>query len=98
MKPSRPKTALLVLAGLLIIVLGVVLVASRPGDASRSCQEYYAGRERPPSAALEWCEAGGYFSWRSTLWELQVRGQAQEVENHSSANARLNLQLSPMCG
>jgi pimeloyl-ACP methyl ester carboxylesterase len=29
--------------------------------------EFYAGMENPPAAALEWCQAGEYFSWESTL-------------------------------
>ena len=43
------------------------LVINRNGDASNSCLEYYAGMENPPAAAYEWCQAGEYFAWESTL-------------------------------
>jgi pimeloyl-ACP methyl ester carboxylesterase len=54
---------------LVIANLAVTLVASRPGDASQSCQEFIAGMENPPLAALAWCGTGEYSSWRSTLTE-----------------------------
>ena len=62
------KRIILVLIALaLILVIGIAFVAMRPGDQSQSCMEYYAGMENPPAAALEWCQAGEYFSWKSTL-------------------------------
>lgn len=51
----------------LILVLGIAVVAMRPGDQSQSCMEYYAGMDNPPAPALAWCQAGEYFSWKSTL-------------------------------
>jgi pimeloyl-ACP methyl ester carboxylesterase len=51
----------------LILITGIAFVAMRPGDQSQSCMEFYAGMENPPAAALEWCQAGEYFSWESTL-------------------------------
>lgn len=51
----------------LILIIGVAVVAMRPGDQSQSCMEFYAGMENPPAAARDWCEAGEYFSWESTL-------------------------------
>jgi pimeloyl-ACP methyl ester carboxylesterase len=51
----------------LILIIGIAFVALRPGDQSQSCMEYYAGMENPPAAAQEWCNAGEYFSWESTL-------------------------------
>jgi pimeloyl-ACP methyl ester carboxylesterase len=73
-KADAVKTALMtitliILAGLLIAALAFSLIANRPGDASPSCREFYRGMENPPAAALEWCQAGGYFSWQSTLPE-----------------------------
>lgn len=50
-----------------IAALAIAFVAMRTGDQSQSCQEYYAEMENPPAAALEWCQAGEYFSWKSTL-------------------------------
>ena len=67
MKTTMKKITLIILAVLLVTVLGVALIANRPGDASQSCQEFYAGMENPPAAALDWCKAGEYFSWESTL-------------------------------
>jgi pimeloyl-ACP methyl ester carboxylesterase len=62
------KTATIaILACCLIAILGIILMANRPGDASASCQEFYAGMEDPPDAALDWCKAGDYFSWESSL-------------------------------
>jgi pimeloyl-ACP methyl ester carboxylesterase len=63
------RIALIILAGLLVVALGIVLFATRPGDASQSCQAFYAGMENPPAAARDWCDAGDYFSWESTLPE-----------------------------
>ena len=60
---------LIILAGALIAILGIAWIATRPGDESQSCREFYSGMENPPAAALEWCQAGGYFSWQSTLPE-----------------------------
>lgn len=51
----------------LILVLGIAVVAMRLGDQSQSCMEYYAGMDNPPAPALAWCQAGEYFSWKSTL-------------------------------
>ncbi|MBN1260588.1 MAG: alpha/beta hydrolase [Anaerolineae bacterium] len=51
----------------LILIIGLAFVALRPDDQSQSCMEYYAGMENPPSSAQEWCLAGEYFSWESTL-------------------------------
>jgi len=59
--------AAVVLAGCVIAILGIVLIASRPKDTSPSCQEFYSGMENPPIAALDWCAGGGTFSWESTL-------------------------------
>ena len=58
-----------ILACSLSAILGITLMANRPGDASESCHEFYAGMEDPPDAALEWCEAGDHFSWESSLPE-----------------------------
>jgi pimeloyl-ACP methyl ester carboxylesterase len=52
---------------LLTLIIGIIFVALRPGDQSQSCLDYYAGSENPPAAAQEWCLAGEYFSWESTL-------------------------------
>jgi pimeloyl-ACP methyl ester carboxylesterase len=54
-------------AVLLTLIIGIIFVALHPGDQSQSCLDYYAGMENPPAAALEWCHAGDYFSWESTL-------------------------------
>jgi pimeloyl-ACP methyl ester carboxylesterase len=43
------------------------LIINRIGDASTSCMEYYTTMENPPAEALAWCQAGEYFSWKSTL-------------------------------
>jgi pimeloyl-ACP methyl ester carboxylesterase len=51
----------------LMLIIGIAFVALRPGDQSQSCMEYYAGMENRPAAAQEWCNAGEYFSWESTL-------------------------------
>jgi pimeloyl-ACP methyl ester carboxylesterase len=51
----------------LILIIGIAFLALRPGNQSQSCLEYYAGMDNPPAEALEWCEAGQYFSWESTL-------------------------------
>jgi pimeloyl-ACP methyl ester carboxylesterase len=62
------KRLILVLIALaLILITGIAFVAMRPGDQSQSCMEFYAGMENPPAAAQEWCQAGEYFSWESTL-------------------------------
>jgi pimeloyl-ACP methyl ester carboxylesterase len=68
-RTTTKRATLIVLAGFLAAILGIVLIANRRGDASQSCQEFYAGMENPPAAALEWCEAGEYFSWGSSLPE-----------------------------
>jgi hypothetical protein len=41
------KILLTVSAGLVIAILAVILIANRPGDASQSCQGFYAGMEDP---------------------------------------------------
>lgn len=64
---TRKKTALTLATVLLIAIVCVVFFATCPGDNSTSCHEYYAEMEKPPAAALAWCEAGAYFSWKSTL-------------------------------
>ncbi len=62
------KRIILVLIALaLILIIGIAVVAMRAGDQSQSCMEYYAEMENPPAAAREWCEAGEYFPWKSTL-------------------------------
>jgi pimeloyl-ACP methyl ester carboxylesterase len=68
-KTALKTITLITLAGLLIAALAFSLIADRPGDASPSCREFYSGMENAPAAALEWCAAGGYFSWQSTLPE-----------------------------
>jgi pimeloyl-ACP methyl ester carboxylesterase len=67
MKTTMKKITKIFLAVLLVTSLGVVLIANRPGDTSQSCHEYYGEMENPPAAALDWCNAGEYFSWKSTL-------------------------------
>jgi pimeloyl-ACP methyl ester carboxylesterase len=52
-----------------LIVAGIVVRANRPGDASKSCQEYYRQMKNPPAAAADWCKAGKYIPWKSTLPE-----------------------------
>ncbi|MBK7920326.1 MAG: alpha/beta hydrolase [Chloroflexi bacterium] len=59
--------ALIAGAVVLLIALGLVYAATRPGDDSTTCSEFFAGMENPPAAALAWCNAGSYFSWESTL-------------------------------
>lgn len=62
------KKAILALVTLvLILIVGLAFVAMRPGDQSQSCMEFYAGMDNPPTEALDWCQAGEYFSWESTL-------------------------------
>jgi pimeloyl-ACP methyl ester carboxylesterase len=69
MKTVMKKPARTMLAGLLVALLGLVLFVHRPGDASPSCLDFYAGMENPATAAHDWCAAGEYFSWKSTLPE-----------------------------
>lgn len=61
------RIILVLIALMLILIIGIAVVAMRPRDQSQSCMEYYAGMENPPAAALEWCQAGKYFPWKSTL-------------------------------
>jgi pimeloyl-ACP methyl ester carboxylesterase len=61
------KRLIIILAGFLIAIITVFLIATRPGDQSHSCMEFYAGMDAPPASAQEWCLAGEYFSWDSTL-------------------------------
>ncbi|MBN2556505.1 MAG: alpha/beta hydrolase [Anaerolineales bacterium] len=58
---------LIPLALVVIMLFGITLLARRPGDQSRSCMDFYAGMHNPPAAAHEWCLAGAYFPWESTL-------------------------------
>jgi len=67
MKTTMKKITKIFLAVLVVTVLGAAFIAYRPGDASQSCHEYYDEMENPPAAALDWCKAGEYFSWESTL-------------------------------
>jgi pimeloyl-ACP methyl ester carboxylesterase len=64
---KRKTIVLIALALILILIIGIAYIAMRPGDQSQSCMEFYAGMENPPAAARDWCEAGEYFSWESTL-------------------------------
>lgn len=66
-KKALKIITIILLAGLVITALGFAVIASRPGDRSASCQEFYAAMEDPPAEALDWCQAGDYFSWESTL-------------------------------
>jgi pimeloyl-ACP methyl ester carboxylesterase len=52
---------------LLLVVIGVTNMIGRRSDSSRSCQEYYGRMKSPPATAVDWCKAGKYFSWHSTL-------------------------------
>jgi pimeloyl-ACP methyl ester carboxylesterase len=74
MRTASKVIASIILAGSLIGFVAIVLVANRPRDASQSCQEFYAGMENAPAAAVDWCEAGDYFSWGSTLPENADHG------------------------
>jgi hypothetical protein len=67
LKSTTSKILLGILVMLIIIVIGLILLARRPGDSSTSCAAYYAAMENPPAEAMKWCEAGEYFSWKSTL-------------------------------
>ena len=58
-----------------VVLAGGVLRAKRRGDASASCQAYYAGRSKPPASAVTWCRAGEYFRWASTLPENTAFGR-----------------------
>jgi pimeloyl-ACP methyl ester carboxylesterase len=61
------RIILVILTLVLILIIGIAFIAMRPGDQSKSCMEYYAGMDNPPAATLEWCRAGEYFAWESTL-------------------------------
>lgn len=61
------RIAAIIASVLLIGVIGLVLRANRPLDASISCHDYYADMGDPPLAAQVWCDNGSYFSWQSTL-------------------------------
>jgi pimeloyl-ACP methyl ester carboxylesterase len=63
------KVVLVILVISLIASISILLIGIRPGDQSQSCMEFYAGMENPPAEALAWCQAGEYFSWKSTLPE-----------------------------
>ncbi len=65
-KPVK-KILLIILFVLIGLIVIFWLVINRNGDASNSCLEYYAGMENPPAAAMEWCQTGEYFTWKSTL-------------------------------
>lgn len=58
---------LILISLILVFILGIAWIATRPGDQSQSCMEYYAGVDNPPAEALAWCQTGEYFSWKSTL-------------------------------
>jgi pimeloyl-ACP methyl ester carboxylesterase len=67
---STKRIALVILGVLLLlVVVGILNRVNRRGDSSPSCQEYYGGMKSPPAAAADWCKAGKYFSWNSTLAE-----------------------------
>jgi pimeloyl-ACP methyl ester carboxylesterase len=66
-KSTVSRIALAVAIIFLLFVVRLALLATRPGDASTSCNEYYAEMENPPAEALTWCQFGEYFSWKSTL-------------------------------
>ena len=62
------KKFLIPIAIVLVAIVSISLITMRQEDQSRSCMEYYAGLDDPPPApALEWCQAGEYFSWESNL-------------------------------
>lgn len=61
------RIAFVIVVAFLLLGVGLAFLALRPGDASDSCTEYYAGMDNPLVEALAWCEAGEYFSWKSTL-------------------------------
>jgi len=68
---SRHRLTKAILTTLVVVILigviGLVIRANCPLDASRSCQDYYANMADPPAAAQRWCDNGSYFSWQSTL-------------------------------
>ncbi|MBN2002008.1 MAG: hypothetical protein JXA21_01520 [Anaerolineae bacterium] len=51
MKIFKNKFMHIFFVGLLVAILGIVLITNRPGNASLSCQEFYAGMENPPTPA-----------------------------------------------
>jgi pimeloyl-ACP methyl ester carboxylesterase len=61
------KIVLVLIALVLVLVIGIVLIVMRPGNQSQTCLDFYAGMDNPPAEALAWCEAGGYFTWKSAL-------------------------------
>lgn len=61
-KTTSGRIALIILAAVPVISLELFYTVMRPGDGSASCTEFYAGMEYPPVPALEWCNAGSYFS------------------------------------
>jgi pimeloyl-ACP methyl ester carboxylesterase len=67
LKVTTLRIVLVIVVVVLLFGIGLTLLATRPGDASVSCAAYYAAMENPPAAAYEWCQAGAYFSWESTL-------------------------------
>lgn len=67
LKSTTKRIVRIIAAVLLLVILGLALLATRPGDDSVSCNAYFIEMKAPPAAALAWCEAGEYFSWQSTL-------------------------------
>ena len=62
---------LFILGGIviLVVVVGLIVRFTRSGNSSKTCEQYYAGMKNPPAAAVAWCKAGKYFTWKSTLPE-----------------------------
>lgn len=69
MRTHRRSILLVIVGALLVAIAGTMLIATRSGDDSLSCQEFLAGMENPPVAALDWCHTGSYFTWESSLAE-----------------------------
>ena len=66
---KQSQGLLLVVAVLLLACIMLFARAHRAQDGSETCQEYYAAMKNPPIEALSWCQAGSYFTWKSTLPE-----------------------------
>lgn len=67
LKSATFRIVLVSVAVLLMVGISTILLAVLSGDDSASCVEYYAGMENPPIEAQDWCNAGKYFSWESTM-------------------------------
>ena len=67
LKSKTARSTIIIVGMFLLIGIGLVLLITRPGDDSQTCMDYFAEMDNPPAAAAEWCEAGQYFSWESTL-------------------------------